>query len=123
MMRNQIARRNLKALQRIALVAKGENLIRERAMEHLKTHTENGYQPLVNLPNPVAIDTRKGDARGSINPASSSHILGRVTLALFPIWFLLLIGELPLTLAFTPVNLHLFRDIKNRDNFGRYNTF
>jgi N6-adenosine-specific RNA methylase IME4 len=53
MVRNQIARRNLESLQRIALVMKGEDLIAQRAKENLVTNEPkyiNISEPLVNLP-------------------------------------------------------------------------
>jgi N6-adenosine-specific RNA methylase IME4/ParB-like chromosome segregation protein Spo0J len=55
MVRNQIARRNLESIQRIALVMKGEDLISARARENLKTAEPGvrGGSPLVNLPNPI----------------------------------------------------------------------
>jgi N6-adenosine-specific RNA methylase IME4 len=60
MVRNQIARRNLEAIQRIMLVAKGEELIRARAKEQQIRKPES---VLVNLPKQTPIDTRKESAK------------------------------------------------------------
>jgi N6-adenosine-specific RNA methylase IME4 len=56
MVSNQIARRNLESIQRIALVMKGEALIAERAREQQLRKPES---VLVNLPKQNPIDTRK----------------------------------------------------------------
>lgn len=62
MVKNQISRRNLESIQRIALVEKLEEEIAKKAKENLVVSTGGiNPRPLVNLPK-VAINTRKESA-------------------------------------------------------------
>ncbi|MGD0955190.1 MAG: hypothetical protein ABR985_22845, partial [Methanotrichaceae archaeon] len=55
---NQFARRNLSDFARSELALQLEPLYAAKAKKNLKTHTVEGYQPLVNVSNP-AINTRE----------------------------------------------------------------